>query len=117
MTDNLGGISGTAYNCILTGNAVGSDGSFYNCTVVGNRGGISGTAFNSILYYNSGGNYAEGTTLNYCCTTPLPTNGVGNLTGPPLFMDMTAGDFRLREDSPCIDAGTNLVGFDNKVER
>ena len=26
-------------------------------------------------------------------------------------MDMAAGDFRLREDSPCIDAGTNLLGF------
>ena len=72
------------------------------------RGGVrlaGSTVFNSIVYYNSGGNYAEGTTLNYCCTTPLPTNGVGNITGPPLFMDMAAGDFRLREDSPCIDAG------------
>jgi len=42
--------------------------------------------------------------LNHSCTTPLPTNGIGNITGPPLFMDMAAGDFRLREDSPCIDA-------------
>jgi len=49
--------------------------------------------------------------LNYCCTSPLPTNGVGNIAGPPLFMDMAAGDFRLREDSPCIDAGTNLLGM------
>ena len=24
-------------------------------------------------------------------------------------MDMAAGDFRLREESPCIDAGTNLL--------
>jgi hypothetical protein len=42
---------------------------------------------------------------------PLPTNGVGNITGPPSFMDMAAGDFRLREESPCIDAGTNLLGM------
>jgi len=49
--------------------------------------------------------------LNHCCTSPLPTNGVGNISGPPLFMDLAAGDFRLREESPCIDAGTNLVGF------
>jgi hypothetical protein len=41
--------------------------------------------------------------------TPLPTNGIGNITGPPLFMDMAAGDFRLREDSPCVDAGANLL--------
>jgi hypothetical protein len=26
-------------------------------------------------------------------------------------MDMAAGDFRLREESPCIDAGTNLLGM------
>jgi hypothetical protein len=99
------------YNCLVTGNASGSDGTFYNCTVVGNNGGVSGTAVNSIIYYNSGGNYSEGTTLNYCCTTPLPTNGVGNITGPPLFMDFGAGDYRLWEGSPCIDAGTNLMGF------
>jgi hypothetical protein len=111
VADNLGGISGTAFNCILTGNSEGSGGTFYNCTVIENRGGISGTAFNSIVYYNTGGNYTEGTTLNYCCTSPLPTNGVGNITGPPLFTDMGAGDLRLWEGSPCIDAGTNLIGF------
>jgi hypothetical protein len=30
-------------------------------------------------------------------------------------MDITLEDFRLREDSPCIDAGVNLVGFSSKV--
>jgi hypothetical protein len=113
------------YNCTVTGNAGGGADAtlLYNCTVTGNAGGgvnncyacQGSTVFNSIVYYNSGGNYAEGTVLNYCCTTPLPTNGVGNITGPPLFMDMAAGDFRLREDSPCIDAGTNLVGFTGPV--
>jgi hypothetical protein len=111
VVENQGGISGTAYNCLIADNLSGSDGTFYNCTVVANEGGISGSAFNSVVYYNWGGNYAEGTTLNYCCTTPLPTNGIGNITGPPLFMDMDAGDYRLWEGSPCIDAGTNLMGF------
>ncbi|MBP9900982.1 MAG: hypothetical protein V9H26_01505 [Verrucomicrobiota bacterium] len=54
---------------------------------------------------------------NFSCTSPLPTNGVGNITGHPLFMDMAADDFRLREESPCIDAGTNLMGFPMKVWR
>jgi len=115
-----GGASGcTLYNCTVTGNdGGGSAGStLYNCTVTGNDGGgvttsfDGSTVFNSIVYYNFGGNYANGTILNYCCTTPLPTNGVGNITTPPWFMDWAAGDFRLREESPCIDAGTNLIGF------
>lgn len=125
LTDNssiygAGGVAGgTLYNCILTGNSgagatvdlYGIPSTFFNCTVVENEGGISGAVFNSIVYYNSGGNYEQGTTLNYCCTTPLPTNGVGNIPGPPLFMDLAAGDLRLQEGSPCIDAGTNLVGW------
>jgi len=106
-----GGADGTLHNCLVTGNEGGSGGNLYGCTVVGNNGGVSGTVFNSIVYYNTGGNYGEGTTLNFSCTTPLPTNGVGNITGPPLFMDMTAGNFWLRDESPCIDTGANLVGM------
>jgi hypothetical protein len=90
--------------------------------VIGNEageggGGIGGrtgsTLYNCIVYYNSGGNYSDwdGTALRYCCTIPLPANGISNINGPPLFMDMEAGDFRLREESPCIDAGTNVLGF------
>jgi len=116
-----GGATGsTLYNCLVTGNSGGGAtvSTLYNCTVTDNDGGVVNdredgvsTVFNSIVYYNYGGNYAARTTLNYSCTTPLPTNGVGNITGPPLFMDMSAGDFRLREESPCVDAGTNLIGF------
>lgn len=111
LTANSGGgaYRSTLYNCLLSDNEGGSDGQFFNCTVIRNVGGISGTASNSIIYYNSGGNYAEETVLSYCCTSPLPTNGVGNITGSPLFMDMAEGDFRLWEGSPCIDAGADLT--------
>lgn len=130
---------GTLHNCTLIGNSAEEGGgayssTLYNCTLTFNsatRGGgaFGGTLHNCITYYNSaanGANYfagkdprAEGrevtTELHYSCTTPLPTNGAGNITGPPLFMYMAAGDFRLREGSPCIDAGTNLVGFSATV--
>ncbi len=116
-TIGAGASRSVLYNCRVVGNLGGAvyDSTLFNCTVIENEGGmseggISGTAFNSIIYYNSGGNYGEGTLLNYCLTSPLPTNGVGNITGPPLFMDLAGRDFRLREDSPCIDAGTNLLG-------
>src|SRR6185295_5246363 len=45
--------------------------------------------------------------LNYCCTTPLPASGSGNIADPPLFVDQTAGNFHLQPGSPCIDTGSD----------
>ena len=50
---------------------------------------------------------------------PLPTDGIGNISSNPLFVDAKNGDFRLQMDSPCIDAGANeyvvgLFDFDGK---
>ena len=73
-------------------------------------GAYSSTLNNSIAYFNVGENYDSYSTLNYSCTTPLPTNGVGNITNEPAFVNAAAGNYRLRPDSPCIDAGTNLTG-------
>jgi hypothetical protein len=120
-------MSSTLYNCIVKDNPEGGvfQSAVMNCVVVGNGsnppynppypragGGVElCVVYNSIVYDNSGGNYDDKSLLHYCCTTPLPTNGIGIITGPPLFMDMVSGDFRLQVDSPCIDAGTNLVGL------
>ena len=127
-----GGVcAGTLYNCIVSGNSAmyggGVDiGALYNCSITGNSAGywgggvFRGTLYNCIVYYNTapnGGNYSTGVPdwaepplLQHSCTAPLTTNGIGNIIGPPLFMDMPAGDFRLQEGSPCVDAGTNLLG-------
>ena len=107
------------YNCTLVANhcSEGGGGAFeselYSCTLVGNSASVGGGAFgstlqNCIVHANSNGNYTE-SYLSFCMTTPLPAEGVGNITGSPSFIDETAGDFRLQMGSPCIDAGTNLV--------
>jgi len=123
----------TLYNCTVTGNSAtefsgGGAGysTLFNCTVTGNSastqgGGVAnGRLYNCIVYYNNAANEPNfyndiDWCISYSCTTPLPTNGVGNILGPPLFVDMVADDLRLREGSPCIDVGMNLVGFSATV--
>ncbi len=131
LTDNsaqdFGGAtySGALRNCILADNSAYMGGGAYggsltNCTLTGNAAWQGGGAYqvtlnNCISYYNTAtndsvtANYSVNySVLNYTCTAPLPTNGVGNITNEPAFVNPAAGNYRLRPDSPCIDAGTNL---------
>ena len=95
-------------NKALTGNGggcVSSDAN--NCTIFGNQaadygGGVSNEGshklVNCIVYGNSaakGNNAISGGVTQNCCTDD------------PHFIRAEAGDFRLRCDSPCIDAGNN----------
>jgi hypothetical protein len=119
-----GADSSTLYNCILIGNGnpasaynVGAFGStLYNCTLSGNAlaAAASSKLYNCIAYYSTGtggANYDPTCTFNYCCTTPMPTNGVGNITNAPLFVSPDTLDFHLQATSPCIDAGNNTYAL------
>src|SRR2546426_1017601 len=111
-------------NCMLGGNWAAEGGGAWgctlnNCTLTRNfaryvGGGAAGCTLNNcIVYINSQGLTAQDTanyfhsTLNFCCTTPQPTNGVGNITNEPLFTDQAFGNLRLQSNSPCINAGNN----------
>jgi hypothetical protein len=121
-----GGASGAqANNCLFTGNsAQGGGGAFAcllkSCTLTGNSANYGGGTVecaltNSIVYFNTaaiqGANFFYNpnisSSIGFCCTTPMPTNGIGNITNAPLFVDSTNGNFRLQSNSPCIDAGNN----------
>lgn len=114
LTDNMayfwggGAYGGTLNNCSVASNILWGtcDSTLNNCIVYYNEG-----------FYNGAGNFLDGT-LNCCCTTPMPTNGVGNITNEPLFVNLTGGDLHLQSSSPCINAGLNgavssLVDLDN----
>jgi hypothetical protein len=119
----------TLYNCTLTGNSASSTGggaaaaTLYNCTLTGNSayrfggGGVGCKLYNCIAYFNTapkGTNYDDTSTLNYCCMTPLPGNGVGNTALDPQM----ASASHLSANSPCRGAGSAAyaIGTDTDGE-
>ena len=115
-----GTASGSLNNCVLVGNNAPTGGGAYygslsNCTLYANSATSSGggasisSLANCIVISNtapSGANYSGGS-LAWCCTTPLPTDGQGNLATDPRVSDAPVGNLRLQSNSPCINAGNN----------
>jgi hypothetical protein len=119
-----GAYYGTLYNCLLVSNAAsfyfggGAFGSaLYNCTVINNStpnngGGVNGgNCYNCIVYNNSPNNWYDTTSIfTNSCTYPTQstwTASMGNITNNPMFMDTNESNYRLSQNSPCINAGLN----------
>ena len=126
LKDNVAAIFGGGADfcelnhCALSGNFSEKTGggtsssTINNCSIVRNSAGETlggvyrGQINNSIVWNNTApenANWAEDSLLNNSCTTPLPTNGVGNIETDPQFT--SSNDFHLADSSPCIDAGNN----------
>jgi hypothetical protein len=113
----------TLVNCVLTRNFteyVGGAAGFctlINCTVVSNSiaaydGSVNGcTLKNCIVYYNfnyyTNADSGDGNFTNCCTSFAVTFAGANNFTNPPLFANLSAGDFHLNAASPCINAGNN----------
>jgi len=96
-----------------------------NCTIVSNRiylasgdgGGVflsgGSTVSNSIVYFNEVvGVHSNLNTLSgvgSSCVAHPGSSLNGNITADPMLVDLAAGDYRLADASPCINAGDSSI--------
>lgn len=127
----------TILNCLFAYNAAtgSAGGGLYAwigcevdaCTITSNRaadsygglGAVVGRVQNCILYDNtasSWSNYCNANIYTNCCLSPRQNWQVTCVDGPPGFIDPASGDFRLRRDSPCVNAGTNQPWMTGAVD-
>ncbi len=80
---------------------------------------FSGTIRNNIIWSNQGGSAVGSPEApSYCCIQDWDRGreGEGIIDMDPRFVDPENGDFRLRPDSPCIDAGGFFEGVTTDFE-
>lgn len=71
----------------------------------------SGTICNNIIHSSKHYDLKNCGAPSYCClNNPALYIGYGNIGADPLLNDPAHGDFSLRADSPCIDAGAAAAG-------
>lgn len=109
-------------NCCIYSNSSRQDGggasycAIYNCTVTKNSASQGGGAcncssvYNSIVWGNSAPVDRDVALMSFSCEYTCAGNqikGQGNIVSDPNFVDWARNDFRLRNDSPCVNAGYN----------
>jgi len=128
-------------NCLIYGNSVEAGanggavyltgGSLVNCTIANNSitaagpGGVNrtgGMVTNCIMYGNTGAGIARNydgdiSAVWYSCAPELTAGSQGNLAMNPSFINAANADYRLAIGSACLDAGTNLAGVTEDIDR
>ena len=117
-------------NCLVTGNVITDSGdggglyqcNAYGCTIVGNNAGSSGGGvyggriYNTIVWGNTARYDVDVSSIytsSYyanCCVSNKTQYGIST---NPKFRNPAAGDYRLADDSPCVDAGNNAYAVGN----
>lgn len=113
---------GSARNCIVEDCELGvcfanERGEIYGLTITKCEQGVVGSGYghgkirNSIIYGNkiSSISWEPGIDIKYSCIDNREVVGEGVIYEDPGFVDWSRGDYHLRWDSPCRDAGTTEV--------
>ena len=108
------------YDCLLVGNYAINGGAtegceLYNCTVTGNSVRDNGSAawesvfINCIIYNNNRSQWFYWNEADIAARHHLPGSScrINICADDPKFVDAANGDYRLAQDSPCIDVGDN----------
>jgi predicted outer membrane repeat protein len=105
FASNTAAYGGGAYGCFLNNSTLVNN----TATNIGGGAYLGGGPISCIMYYNtapSGANYTSSINpYSYCCTTPLPSSSNNTITNDPIFVNLTAGNYRLQTNSPCINVG------------
>ncbi len=104
-------------NCTITENTANNGSGGALALYYGNADFINCIVYNNISQYDDDNVYIDagtGTgTVNFCdiIMPEYNTTGANNIETDPLFEDAANGNYHLAENSPCIDAGTD-IGLD-----
>jgi hypothetical protein len=135
-------LGGRMENCLIYGNTANASAGagvqmtaagtmLVNCTITGNWAPLSpgcgvyrsgGVVTNCIIYGNGADTpndnyYGSTSAVWYSCSPDLTAGVQGNVSLNPRFVDVANNNYRLMQGSPCLDAGTNLPGITEDMDR